>query len=165
MEKIVTERKEETVYRTRGTVVHGFGRGSTLLGYPTANIETKAFVETMKGAEYGVYFGWARVVVPQKYQGTSTISEEVFKTVLSFGKSVQFGATDDTLEAYIMHNYDGLFYDYELRVVICGYIRPMQAFASVQELIQAIDSDVRHAESSLTDNAALAALQHDASLM
>lgn len=136
---------EVEICRIRGTVVHGFGRGSTLLGYPTANIETKAFSELMSGKKYGVYFGWARVVVPEKYRETNTITDKVFKAVISFGKSVQFDAKDDTLEAYIIHTYDGVFYDYELRLVICGYIRPMYVYASIEDLIHAIDNDVQHA--------------------
>ena len=46
----------------RGKVVHGFGRGSKQLGFPTANLdslEAKAFA-----AKYstGIYAGWAKVV-------------------------------------------------------------------------------------------------------
>jgi FAD synthase len=46
----------------RGKVVHGFGRGSKQLGFPTANLESidaKAFVATYPT---GIYAGWAKVI-------------------------------------------------------------------------------------------------------
>ena len=45
----------------RGTVVHGFGRGSKQLGFPTANlnsIDAKAFASDYPT---GIYAGWAKV--------------------------------------------------------------------------------------------------------
>jgi len=47
----------------RGTVVHGFGRGSKTLGFPTANIHSpnaKVFANTYPT---GIYAGWARVML------------------------------------------------------------------------------------------------------
>lgn len=66
------------VAKLRGKVVHGFGRGSKLLGFPTANMETlwdgedptkgvtlnddqKHVLDFMRTVECGVYYGWAQV--------------------------------------------------------------------------------------------------------
>ena len=40
-----------------GEVVEGFGRGSTQMGVPTANIEPGPLKEKLEGLPLGVYFG------------------------------------------------------------------------------------------------------------
>lgn len=44
-----------------GLVVKGFGRGSSLLGIPTANLDEQAVAKLPAEAQGGVYFGWAQV--------------------------------------------------------------------------------------------------------
>ncbi len=40
-----------------GRVVEGFGRGSTQMGVPTANIEPGPLKDQLEGLPLGVYFG------------------------------------------------------------------------------------------------------------
>lgn len=40
------------------TVVKGFGRGSKLLGIPTANMAMKEIGETVNDTQTGIYFGY-----------------------------------------------------------------------------------------------------------
>merc|ERR1719253_2578621 len=59
--------------RLRAKVVHGFGRGSKVLGFPTANLEVlweepeamephqKDVLEFAKTIETGIYYAWAQV--------------------------------------------------------------------------------------------------------
>ena len=42
-----------------GRVVEGFGRGSTQMGVPTANIEPGPLKDKLEGLPLGVYFGCA----------------------------------------------------------------------------------------------------------
>ncbi|EXB51821.1 putative pseudouridine-5'-monophosphatase [Morus notabilis] len=43
-----------------GPVIKGFGRGSKLLGIPTANLSTEGYSTLLSEHPSGVYFGWAR---------------------------------------------------------------------------------------------------------
>lgn len=46
----------------RGTVVHGFGRGSKQLGFPTANLESQEVSDFSTDHPTGIYAGFARVI-------------------------------------------------------------------------------------------------------
>ena len=63
------------VIKLRGCVQSGFGRGSKVLGIPTANLAAELLDETVGESIVGVYFGWARL---EDRPG-------VYKTVLSIG--------------------------------------------------------------------------------
>lgn len=47
------------IFRMRGEVVKGFQRGSKLLGWPTANLDPKAFKDVLVDVPRGVYCGKA----------------------------------------------------------------------------------------------------------
>lgn len=108
---------EKTFY-LRGKVVRGFGRGSKLLGFPTANLDPKAFAKEMDGVPRGVYVGFASV----KREDSSKQSDSekgVFQTMVSLGTAPQFSDhVEDTVEAYICHTYTGDFYDEELSLIL-----------------------------------------------
>ena len=139
----VTPLKE--VYRLKGKVVHGFGRGSKMLGFPTANLDPCAFRDTMVGVERGVYVGFAKV---RRVTGTGDAQDaaesEVYPAMLSLGTAPQFeDSKEETVEAYICHKFACDFYGDELSLLVCAHIRPMRAFASLDELIAAINNDVK----------------------
>lgn len=48
-------------FRLTGKVVKGFGRGSKLLGFPTANLDPSAFEQCLDQEQDGVYAGWVAV--------------------------------------------------------------------------------------------------------
>lgn len=75
----------------RGTVIHGFGRGSKQLGCPTANLPTGPYAEKLGSLPLGVYWGLARV-------GGSEGAGEVHGMALNLGWSPFFGNAEKTIE-------------------------------------------------------------------
>ncbi|VDN29395.1 unnamed protein product [Cylicostephanus goldi] len=125
-------------YFLRGRVVTGFGRGGKQLGCPTANIE-EAVVETLP-AEFpcGVFYGLARIE-----------GEQVDKMVMSIGWNPHYKNEKKTLEVHLLRQFENDFYDSMMDVLILGFIRPMTAFNSLDELKAAISSDITLAKEEL----------------
>ncbi|KAK8488217.1 hypothetical protein V6N13_120024 [Hibiscus sabdariffa] len=121
-----------------GPVIKGFGRGSKVLGIPTANLSTKGHSSLLSEHPSGVYFGWA---------GLST--RGVYKMVMSIGWNPYFNNTEKTIEPWLLHEFNEDFYGEELRLVIVGYIRPEVNFPSLESLIAKIHEDRRMAERAL----------------
>lgn len=121
-----------------GPVIKGFGRGSKVLGIPTANLPAENFSDILSEHTSGVYFGWA---------GLST--RGIYKMVMSIGWNPYFDNTEKTIEPWLLHDFDEDFYGEELRLVIVGYIRPEANFPSLESLIERIHEDGRIAEEAL----------------
>ncbi|PUZ38767.1 hypothetical protein GQ55_9G222400 [Panicum hallii var. hallii] len=121
-----------------GPVIKGFGRGSKVLGIPTANLPAENFSDVVSEHTSGVYFGWA---------GLST--RGVYKMVMSIGWNPYFDNTEKTVEPWLLHDFGEDFYDEELRLAIVGYIRPEANFPSLESLIERIHEDGRIAEKAL----------------
>ncbi|KAJ8427432.1 hypothetical protein Cgig2_019044 [Carnegiea gigantea] len=96
-----------------GPVVKGFGRGSKVLGIPTANLSTDGCSNLLSERPSGVYFGWA---------GLS--NRGIYK-----------------MEPWLLHEFEDDFYGEEIRLVIVGYIRPELNFPSLESLIAKIHED------------------------
>mmetsp|Transcript_66104 Transcript_66104/g.113652 ORF Transcript_66104/g.113652 Transcript_66104/m.113652 type:complete len:431 (-) Transcript_66104:134-1426(-) len=137
-------------WRAKGCVVKGFGRGSKELGIPTANLPPSAWDKVEGGVcahTSGIYAGWA----------SKGDDPTVYPTALSVGWNPHFkGAPQDTLpqvtdshssdgktlEPWLLHDFDGKdFYGEELRLVVCGYIRPEAPFTTVEALVDRIYQD------------------------
>lgn len=71
--------------RICGEVVKGFGRGSKLLGIPTANLPIESCEKELRHVPLGVYVGWAQ------------LKGVVYKTVMSIGKNPYFGNEHKTI--------------------------------------------------------------------
>ena len=80
--------------RLSGPVVKGFGRGSSELGIPTANIPIAGLsVGGHEDVESGIYFGWCGVAVDKDGNALAQVSAdedasgkgEVFGMVMSIG--------------------------------------------------------------------------------
>lgn len=121
----------DCVYRLKGKVVGGFKRGSKQLGFPTANLDPAAFRSTLVNVPRGVYIGWAQIE-----------GGPVYPTVLSLGLNPHFQTKEETVEAYILHEFEHDFYDQSMQLLIFAFIRPSYAFTSLQELIDWIQNDV-----------------------
>ncbi|KAL9456166.1 hypothetical protein AB3S75_005398 [Citrus x aurantiifolia] len=121
-----------------GPVVKGLGRGSKVLGIPTANLSTEGYSDVLSEHPSGVYFGWA---------GLST--RGVYKMVMSIGWNPYFDNAEKTIEPWLLHEFDEDFYDEELHLVIVGYIRPEANFPSLETLIAKIHEDRKVAERAL----------------
>lgn len=129
------------IYRMKGAVVTGFQRGSKQLGFPTANLDPAAFKDVLADVPRGVYCGWA-----------SIDNQGPYKAVLSLGNNPQYGNDEDTVEAYIVHKFEKDFYGAEMRLLICGYLRPMWKFESgLEELIAHISADVTAGDNALNE--------------
>ena len=121
-----------------GPVIKGFGRGSKVLGIPTANLAAENFSDILSDHTSGVYFGWAGL--PKR---------GIYKMVMSIGWNPYFDNTEKTIEPWLLHGFDEDFYGEELRLVIVGYIRPEANFPSLESLIERIHEDGRIAENAL----------------
>ncbi|KAK2977115.1 hypothetical protein RJ640_017639 [Escallonia rubra] len=121
-----------------GPVVKGFGRGSKVLGIPTANISTEGYSTLLQEHPSGVYFGWAGLSM-----------KGVYKMVMSIGWNPYFDNAEKTIEPWLLHEFDEDFYGEELRLAIVGYIRPEANFSSLEDLIKRIHEDRKMAEKAL----------------
>lgn len=136
-------------YFTEGEVVKGFGRGSKELGIPTANFPLEVVQRLPEEIGSGVYYGWASVA-----------DGPVMKMVMSIGWNPYYHNTVKSMETHIMHTFKEDFYGSSLKVCMCGYLRPMRNFESLEELIEAINKDIADAEAAL-DKPELQKLKED----
>ncbi|PON53084.1 HAD hydrolase, subfamily IA [Parasponia andersonii] len=118
-----------------GPVIKGFGRGSKVLGIPTANLSIDGCSTLLSEHPAGVYFGWAGLA-----------SRGIFKMVMSIGWNPYFNNTEKTIEPWLLHDFNEDFYGEELRLVIVGYIRPEANFPTLESLIAKIQEDRKIAE-------------------
>lgn len=117
-------------YHIDGEVVKGFGRGSSLLGYPTANI--LPFQEIIP--KEGVYA--VKVTLPHL--------EKTFKGVANIGKNPTFGNSQLSYEVHILDFKEDLLGE-KIRVHFIARLRDEKKFASVEELKESIAKDIEKA--------------------
>ncbi|GET92834.1 riboflavin kinase/fmn adenylyltransferase-like protein [Leishmania tarentolae] len=140
----------------RGRVIHGFGRGGTQLGYPTANLElSEAAIDFLKTYDNLVLWGWGCVEAVEP----STVNARPedappgplgpFPFVMSIGNNPQFKNADISAEVHFLHKFDGDFYDRVVRIITLEQIRSQAAFTTLEELIKTIDGDVVFAKEHL----------------
>jgi FAD synthase len=53
------------------------------------------------------------------------------------------------VEPHLLHTFAEDFYGQELRLVVCGYLRPELNFSSLEALMSAIHGDIAQAQSRL----------------
>ncbi|XP_051149048.1 bifunctional riboflavin kinase/FMN phosphatase-like isoform X2 [Andrographis paniculata] len=121
-----------------GPVIKGFGRGSKVLGIPTANLSTEDYSDLVSEHPSGVYFGWAGLA-----------AKGVYKMVMSIGWNPYFNNTEKTIEPWLLHDFKEDFYGKDLRLAIVGYIRPETNFPSLESLVAKIHQDRDVAEKAL----------------
>jgi riboflavin kinase/FMN adenylyltransferase len=111
-------------YRIRGMVTHGAGRGAKI-GFPTANLDA---IDTLLPAQ-GVYAGRAW------NNGHS------WPAAIHLGPSPTFGDTLVRVEIHLIGQNEPL-YGEPLEVDFLTHLRDIRPFASPEELIQQINSDI-----------------------
>ncbi len=116
-------------YALEGFVIRGDGRGREL-GFPTANLELPD-PEKLLPAE-GIY----AVRVP--------VASQTFRALLHLGPRPTFSVDRATIEVYLL-DFQGDLYGQNLRVELCGRIRGIDQFGSVDDLIEAMRRDVQSA--------------------
>jgi riboflavin kinase/FMN adenylyltransferase len=119
-------------HRVDGVVVRGDRRGREL-GYPTANVESPAY--TAVPAD-GVYAG--HLVLRDPRTGAS---RDRLPAAISVGTNPTFEGSRRTVEAFVL-DWDGDLYGEHVGVEFAARLRPMRAFAEVEELLAAMAQDV-----------------------
>ncbi|RWS04623.1 putative riboflavin kinase-like protein [Dinothrombium tinctorium] len=143
-----------------GKVVKGYGRGSKQLGCPTANIESDV-VDSIELSN-GIYYGFAQLQIRESEikpdidyvnftQFKNVKVSPIYMMCCSLGTNPYFNNKTKSLEVHILNQFDYDFYDCFLRVAICGFIRCEKNFNSLQELIDAIHSDIELTKQQLQD--------------
>lgn len=122
----------DPAWTLKGSVVKGFGRGSKVLGIPTANVDMKSVKEQLGGAVCGIYCGYAAL---------STTGAAVYPFAMSIGRNPQFNNQEKSAEPWLLHTFAEDFYGAEIRLIILGYIRAESAFTSLEALIERIHRD------------------------
>jgi riboflavin kinase/FMN adenylyltransferase len=118
-------------HRLTGPVITGDRRGRSI-GYPTANVEVAA---AMAVPADGVYAGRFRTHADRATWRTAAIS---------VGTNPTFDGDARRVEAYVLdapEDFD--VYDQIADVEFLERLRPMERFASVAELVEQMDDDVR----------------------
>lgn len=98
----------------------------------------------------GIYQGWASIGA----------SKQVYKMVMSIGFNPYYNNTEKTAEPWLLHKFEQDFYGEELRLLVCGYIRPEANFESLEALVKRIHEDAAVTQVALT-NKAFAAYEKD----
>ncbi|KAJ7801506.1 hypothetical protein B0H14DRAFT_2895241 [Mycena olivaceomarginata] len=136
-----------------GKVIRGFGRGSSELGIPTANLPVDENLTPWIGdITSGVYFGWASLRLPSSHPNhpatssdttttTTTTEFSVYPMVMSIGYNKFYNNKDRSAEVHVLHEFGAAFYGVEMRLLITGFIREERDYDEVQELIDDIKLD------------------------
>ncbi len=118
-----------------GRVIHGQGRGGSVLGYPTINLACSQLIPAN-----GVY------------AGSAMIDDRRFPAAVSVGTNPTFGNGERTVEAFLLDCSEN-FYDRLAELAITHWLRDQERFPSVELLIRQIGRDVARVR-QLTDYAA-----------
>ncbi|SPO05004.1 related to FMN1 - Riboflavin kinase [Cephalotrichum gorgonifer] len=143
--------------RMEGNVTTGFQRGSTLLGFPTANIPINdALTPWINTMDTGVYFGWSSLRLPPTHADHAAPADSpyaLYPMVMSIGYNPYFKNTVRTAEVHILHTFAEPFYGEHMRLLILGYVRPEKDYPSLDALIADIKFDTDVARASLSREA------------
>ncbi len=132
-----------------GEVVHGFSRGSHLLGIRTGKIITKDLAniqiddnvnESLKNNIAGVYFGYTNFKTNEDHK---EIINKKFKSALSIGYNPYFNNSSKTVEIYLI-DYDGEdFYKEIIELEIIGFLKSQSNYeGGLKELVTSITYDI-----------------------
>jgi len=109
-----------------GTVVPGAGRGRDL-GFPTANLRTSP-----------------RLLLPGRgiYAGRALVGDRTHVAAIDVGTNPTFGTEPLHAEAYLL-DFEGDLLGREMALEFWAYLREEARFETVDELVAAMDEDVR----------------------
>ena len=133
-------------HRVTGEVIHGEGRGGKELGYPTANLSADM---TECVPVDGVYAGWFTVLDEGAIDGSMETGTR-YPAAISVGTNPTFEGVDRTVEAFVLDESSDL-YGRLAAVDFVGHVRGMERFDGVDELLEAMDRDVKIVRSMLAD--------------
>lgn len=133
-------------------VVSGFGRGSSELGIPTANIPIN---DDLNQLETGIYYGWCQLkpcTLPDECKTRTNGREVIYNhgknlrnddlkvlpMVMSIGWNPFYHLKEKAAEVHIMHKFDDFFYGAQIKFNVLGYIRPELDYTTKGEYIPVI---------------------------
>ncbi len=114
-------------YRIRGLVTHGARRGATL-GFPTANVEG---IDTLLPS-------------PGVYAGRAWTNDVRWPAAIHIGPNLTFNEQTVKVEVHLI-GYQNSLYGEPLEVDFLSRLRDIRPFASVEELKEQLQRDVRSA--------------------
>ena len=144
-------------HRVTGEVIHGVGRGGRELGYPTANLS--ADMSECVPVD-GVYAGWFTVLDDGPLDGSMEPATR-YPAAISVGTNPTFEGVDRTVEAFVLDESSDL-YGRHAAVDFVGHVRGMEKFNGVDELLEAMDRDVKIVRSILADCDEKTGISHEA---
>ncbi|MGH3372229.1 MAG: bifunctional riboflavin kinase/FAD synthetase [Nocardioidaceae bacterium] len=125
------------LFTVRGTVARGDRRGREL-GFPTANVPTTG---VHAAPADGVYAGWLR-----RLDG----EHPLVPAAISVGTNPTFaGERERRVESYVLDRDDLELYDVPVEVSFVAHLRGMRRFDDVEQLVAAMNEDVRRARAVL----------------
>jgi len=128
-----------------GTIIKGFGRGSSELGFPTANFTEDVIDNLPPDLVGGIYWGFANVD-----------RGPVYGMVMSIGWNPFYNNEKKAMETHILNTYNADLYGKHLKTMMVGFLRPEQNFESLQDLKAAISNDILNAETLMKSEEYLA---------
>ncbi|MET9200733.1 bifunctional riboflavin kinase/FAD synthetase [Gordonia sp. NPDC003585] len=131
-------------HRVEGVVVRGDGRGREL-GFPTANVAPPMYAAIPAD---GVYAAWFTVLGAGPVVGQVAPGER-YQAAVSVGTNPTFSGRTRTVEAFVLDASADL-YGQHVAVDFVSRIRAMEAYSSVDALIDAIAADVDKTRAILT---------------
>jgi riboflavin kinase len=128
-------------------VVEGFGRGSRLMGVPTANLDPAVLADELSRMRRGVYFGYARLPEDAKHG-------KWCKCVVNVGARPTFADGEGvTVEVHALRDFGRDFYGENMEVVVLGFLRPEMRFDGLSALVARIMADIGLARGALDERA------------
>jgi riboflavin kinase/FMN adenylyltransferase len=128
-------------YTIEGTVVKGTGRGSRLLGFPTANILSGAELIPKEGV-YAVKVSLEEVFSEKKGR------DILLDGVMNIGTNPTFGNNTITLEVHILDFHEDIL-NRLIKVYFIERLRNEKRFPSLEGLKRAIEKDIEKAREIL----------------
>lgn len=116
------------VHSVHSLVEHGAGRGNSLLGFPTANIDPGPLLLP----PHGVYACLVKC------------GGDFHSAAVNLGFNPSFNGARPSLEAHIL-DFDGNLYGKEIRLYFLRFLRAEKKFGSIDELTAQISLDVEAA--------------------
>lgn len=113
-------------YEVTGKVIHGYGRGSRLLGFPTANINVNNGLLLPRAGIYAV---------------RAELWDRIYPAVANVGVCPTFDNQEVSLEVYLM-DFEQDIYGEHLGVHFVQRLRDEQRFADIPALVSQIKKDV-----------------------
>ncbi|EAN33740.1 Riboflavin kinase family protein [Theileria parva strain Muguga] len=116
-----------------GEVFKGSGRGLPLLGISTANLKCNSFPHLITG----VYIAYGYIY------GSKEVSEDTcVNSIVSIGFNPHFYGENYSVEPYFYHKFNDSLLGLKVHLDIYGYLRTDSKYNSLEDLVQAIQSDL-----------------------